>query len=1149
MSLRIIYGRAGSGKSRFCIEDIKRTKAQFPEKTLILMVPEQFTYQAEKNLVEALGTSGLGEAEVMSFKGLARRVLDRVGGAARQHVNSAGKAMILYDVLENNKTNFKAFGRSAGQRGFVDRLSSMLSEFKRYNVTPDLLREAKDQVDDRYLKDKLEDLFLIFRKYEEFIHDRYIDTDDDLTILAQKMDKSQMLWDAEVWIDEFSGFTPQEYEIIKRLLKLCSRVNITLCTDCLVDREMIQDVDVFLPTKYTSSRLIEIAEELGVDIEKPVRMEGDIPWRFSHNKAMAHMEKNFFRYPYEVYREKTESLGIMSAANPYSEVEAAARQIIEFCRDKGLRYKDMAVVTKDLDGYEKLIRVIFSQYGIPFFIDKKRAVADHPLALLVLSAVSIMQKNFTYETMFRYLKTGLTGIDRSDVDLIENYVLANGIRGSQWYNQNPWTYRLNHSFEEESTQDEEAILERVNVIRQSIIEPLLMLKDGFRKNKTAREMSKCLYEFLCRIGIPERIERLIDLYSQRGELEIAEEYKQIWDVIIQVLDQIVEVMEDETIDIDTFHNLLYIGFTQHHIGLIPHSADQLLVGSVDRWRSHEIQCLFILGVNDGVFPASVKDEGMLSDKDREVLKSLGIELALDTKSKSFHEQYLLYTTLTKAGKYLRLSYPIADHEGKALRPSYVLGRLKRIFPNMLCSSNVLGPGEAMDLIGPPMPSFNYLIGFLRALMKNERDAEIWKDVYLWFMGKEEWREKLQNVTEALYYSNEEKPLAKEKVRNFYGNVYYSSVSRLERFASCPFAYYVRYGLKAKERKIMKMEAPDIGSFLHLVISKFSEALKEKGLGWRDLEPEWCQVEVSRIVEDIIEALQDLPFNRSKRYNYLKERLKKVVARSVWIIADHVKRSGFEPIAYEVAFGQTDELPALTLELPDGEKVVLTGRIDRIDVLETDKGSYVRIIDYKSGSKDFRLSDVYNGIELQLITYLSAIWEMGIKGKKEPFVPAGILYFKLDDPIIKTDGKDNTENLEEKLIKEMKMRGLILADKEVITQMDKTINGDSLIIPVSIKKDGSLGQRSSAATLEQFELLKEHVKRTLIKLCHQMFSGNISISPYKRKKYISCSYCPYSSICRFEKGINRYRHIGDMKDEEVWKALNNAKEDEGGENVG
>lgn len=1149
MSLRIIYGRAGSGKSRFCIEDIKRSKVEYPDKTLILLVPEQFTLQGEKNLVKALGASGIEEAEVLSFKRLARRILDEVGGAARQHVNAAGKAMIIYDILEKNKAGFKAFGRSAGQRGFVDRLAGMLSEFKRYNVTPELLFQAKEQVGDRFLKDKLEDLSLIYRSYDEIIHSRYIDTDDDLTILAQRMDKSQKLKGAEIWIDEFSGFTPQEYEIIKKLFRLCCRVNICLCTDCLIDDGNILDVDVFSPTKYTSSRLLEIAREMGVKVEKPVRMQEGIPLRFNDNQAMAHLERNFFSYPYEIFKDKTDSLSVLSAINPYNEVESAARHIIHLCRDKGLRYKDMAVVTKELESYEKLVRIIFTEYGIPFFIDKKRAVSDHPLTMLTLSAIGIIQKNFTYETVFRYLKTGLSGTNMDDVDLLENYVLANGIRGSQWYNQARWSYRLNHSFEdEEASEEERASLERVNEARESFIKPLLELRNGLKGAETTRDMCTCLYEFLCLIGIPDRIEDLAAVYSCRGELETAEEYKQIWDVIIQVLDQIVEVSGSESCSLDHFSKLLTIGFAQYDMGLIPHSADQLLVGSVDRWRSHEIYALFILGVNDGVFPTGARDEGMLSDKDRELLKDLGLELALDTKAKALQEQYLLYTTLTKAGKYVRISYPVADHEGKALRPSYVIGKLKKIFPRMEYVSTILGEGDAKELIGPPLPSFNNLVGFLRSLMENE-SSTLWKDVYLWFLQKDEWQDKLRNVALGLAYSNEESPLGREKVNRLYGDTHFSSVSRLERYASCPFSYYVQYGLKAMERKVLKLEAPDIGSFLHLVISSFSEALKREHLSWKEIDEAWCQNEISRIVEEVVQAAAGLPFRSSKRYAYLKERLKKVVIRSIWLIAEHVKRSGFEPVAYEMAFGQKDGLPAINLELPAGEKIILTGRIDRIDILKTDKGSYVRVIDYKSGAKEFKLSDIYNGIELQLITYLSAIWENGFDGMTGPIMPAGILYFKLDDPVLRVEGSNPPANVDEKLMKSMKMKGLILADKEIVTQMDKTIDGDSLIIPASINKDGSLGSRSSAATVEQFERLRSHVKDILVKLSGEMFSGNIAISPYKRKKYMSCTYCPYSSICRYEGETNGYRYIGDMKDEEVWSVLGKKQAENGGEDVG
>lgn len=1150
MSLRIIYGRAGSGKSRFCIEDIKSSKRENPDKILILMVPEQFTLQGEKNLVRALGASGIGEAEVLSFKRLARRILDEVGGGARQHVNSAGKAMIIHSILEKSKSSFKAFGRSAGQRGFVDRMAGMLSEFKRYNITPDLLDETKNLIDDRFLKDKLEDLLLIYKSYDEIVHSRYIDTDDDLTILARRMEKSDKLAGAEIWIDEFSGFTPQEYEIIKKLLLLCSRVNICLCTDCLAGDEKIQDVDVFSPTKYTGSRLAELAKEMGIDVERPVSMQGDIPYRFTRNKAIAHLERNFFSYPYQVYREKTGSLGILSAANPYSEVEAAARQIIHLCRDKGLRYRDMAVVTKDLDSYEKLVRIIFEEYKIPFFIDKKRAVSDHPLAMLVLSALAIIQKNFTYETVFRYLKTGLSGIGTEEVDLLENYVLANGIRGSQWYSEGEWSYRLNYSFgDEDAGENEKAIIEKVNHIRHKVAEPLLELKKGLKEAKLAPDACLCLYEFLCHIGIPDRVEELAEKYREQKQLEAAEEYKQIWDVIIQVLDQIVEVSGDENMTLERLSGFLNIGFSQYDMGLIPHSGDQLLVGSIDRWRSHEIEALFILGVNDGVFPSAVRDEGMLSDKDREMLKSLGLELALDTKTKAFQEQYLLYTTLTKAGRYLRISYPAADHEGKALRPSYVIGKLKRIFPNLESMSTILGDGEAMDLIGPPLPSFNYLIGFLRNLANNDKDADLWKDVYLWFLQRKEWQDKLRHVAAGLRYTNDERPLAKEKVNKLYGSTYNSSVSRLERYASCPFSYYVQYGLRAKERKVLKLEAPDIGSFLHLVISRFSEGLKRNNLSWKHVDEAWCQEEINEIIEEILESIPGLPFRRSKRYIYLKERLKKVVTRSIWLIAEHVKKSGFEPVAYEMAFGEADGLPAITLELPTGEKIALKGRIDRIDILKTQKGTYVRVIDYKSGAKEFKLSDVYNGIELQLITYLSAIWEKGLKSGDGTYMPAGILYFKLDDPVLRIDGRKPPENIEDKLKKAMRMKGLVLADKEIITEMDRDIKGDSLIIPAGITKDGSLSSRSSAATVEQFERLRNHVKETLVKLSAEMFTGNISISPYKRKKYISCTYCPYSSVCKFEGETNGYRLIGDMKDEEVWSLLGKKEAKKEGMEIG
>lgn len=1155
MSLRIIFGKAGSGKSKFCIDDIKKAWVIDTSRTLILIVPEQFSFQAERSMVKALGGLGLGKPEVLSFKRLARKVMDEVGGSAKQHVNNAGKAMIIHSVLNKYRDNFKAFGRSAGQKGFVDKLSGMLSEFKRYNIDSIVLEETTEKIEDKFLKDKLEDLTLIYSKYEEILHQRYIDTDDDLTLLRDRIDKSKYLKDSEIWIDEFSGFTPQEYEIIAKLLQVTKRINVSLCTDCLMDCEQIQDIDVFYSIKNTGNKLIAIARDANIEIEKPIALKSDIPWRFNNSKALAHMEENLFKYPYEIYDKNTDDIKVISAANLYNEVENTAEYIVKFCRGKKIRYKNMAVVMRNLDDYEKLIRIIFPQYNIPFFIDKKRAVTEHPLTLLVLSALQILIKNFSYESVFRYLKTGLlfktqnSVLIPQDVDMLENYVLANGIRGGKWFQKEPWDYRIEYSIEaNEPGKEELEMINKINDIRLAVIEPIIVFKEKIKSSKKARDLCQYLYEFLCNIEIPEKIEELEAKYKEKNELEIAEEYKQIWDMIIDILDQIVEVNGDEKLKLEEFYDTLDLGFSEHSMGLIPHAIDEVLIGSIDRWRSHEIDILFILGANDGILPAVSKDEGMLSDKDRNALRELGLELAPDTKTQAFDEQFLLYSALTKAGGSLIISYPLGDSEGKGLRPSTIISKLKRIFPKMERLSTVIDAGKGLNNVTATIPTFNMLISTLRNLAEDQSiDSDLWRNVYLWFMERPEWKYRLSHIAEGLFYTNEENSLGEGKF--IIGNRHYTSVSRLERYKSCPFSYYVQYGLRAKERRIMSMEPPDIGSFLHLVIDLFSKYLQKESIKWADVEESWSNKKIDQLVEEIVGSSPGLPLKRTNRYMYLKERLKRVVKRSIWLIVEQAKRSNFEPIIYEGQFGG-EGLPAMKLILPDGGEIVLTGRIDRIDLYKENDKSYVRIVDYKSGSKSFRLSDLYYGLQLQLILYLSTIWEKGIGGIADKVLPAGFFYFKLDEPLIRTKGKNEDMDIEKEIMKEMKMKGLILADADIIKQMDKSIEGHSLILPARINKDGTLGKSSSVATIKQFEMLKSYAKNILYDISKEIYKGNISISPYKKNKSTPCSYCPYSSICRFEPNIagNKYRFLKELNNEKAWELLQKEAEGQGGEAI-
>lgn len=1134
MSLRMIYGRAGCGKSHFCLCDMK-DKLQAAKGRLVLIVPEQFSFQAEKKLVEMLGASGVNGAEVLSFRRLAYRVFSEVGGLSRRHVNPAGKSMFILSIIERLKDQLQVFGKASAQKGFVSILSSTLSELKRYNITPDMLEDIKGNLEEELLRGKLEDLRLIYSEFEKTLHEKFIDTDDDLAILADKLELSKLYEGAEFWIDEFSGFTPQEYRVIEKLLNKAERVNIALCTDCISEEVCLDICDIFAPVRNSAARLLKLAKENGTTVEKPVRLD---ELKFSkHNSELKHLESCLSTFSYNPYKEDTKAIGLFTAANMYSEVENTARKVLELCREKGLRYGEIAVVTGNLPAYDGLIRVIFSQHGIPFFIDQKRGVMGHPLVLAVLSALHILSGGWSYEAVFRYLKTGLTNIAKADVDLIENYVLANGIRGSRWTRDEQWSFSPDGYGGAELTEYEKTTLARINEIRNDIVTPFKNFEAYIRGRKKCREICTALFGFLTEIGIPARMEEIVDAMKSSGNLELAGEYSQIWNILMEALDQLVEVMGEESLSIERFAGILSAGLEEYKMGLIPPSLEQVLVGSIDRSKNHEVKALFILGVNDGIFPASAGAEGILSDKDRERLRSLGVELAQDTRSKTFEQQLLVYTAMTTASDRLYLSCPVADSEGRTLRPSSVISRLKRYFPKLRLESNLsrdISRDGELEMISSAVPTFNELIYTVRSRVEGLNVHTVWDSVYRWYMSREDWKQKVGQAMSGFAYTNQPEAVTREKTAKLYGSSIYTSISRLEKYAACPFAYYVQYGLKAKERKVFKLEAPDMGTFLHEVLDRFSKRVADSGMNWKELQHEWCSERVSELVEEVVAAAPGSVLNSSPRYKYIAERLKRVLTRAVWLIVEHMKRSGFEPLGYEVAFGMNEALPPITIKLSTGESIVLNGRIDRVDVLKAEDGTYYRIVDYKSGLKSFKLSDVFYGLQLQLVMYMDAV--RGLDPQKN-MQPAGMLYFRIDDPVVSLGRDAETDKIEKEIMKQLKMKGLLLKDVRLIKEMDNQISGDSLIIPARLNKDGNLG-RASAASVEQFELIGKHARRLIASLGEEIMRGNISVSPYKNKKNTPCAYCSYSSICQFDPSLksNTYRVLKDKKDEEVWEQI-------------
>lgn len=1140
MSLQIIYGRAGSGKSSFCYGDIKKSIKAGNKIPLILIVPEQFSLQAELNIVEMLGASGLNSAEVLSFKRLAYRVLSEEGGISRRKLTQTGKSMLIYSIMDKIKEDLKVFGASARRKGFVDNVCNIISEMKRYNVTADKLTQVGkefDANDSSVLRDKLNDISLIYSKYESQLANSYLDLDDDLSLLSEKLDKCSLLDGCQIWIDAFSGFTPQEYDIIEKLMKKANKVSITLCTDCLEDKQNITGVELFAPTQQTCHKLNKIANTNQIKIENPVPINCSQSPRFI-SKDIAHIEKKIYSFGKNIYDTYIEGLNIYRASSMYSEVEEVARDIIEQCREKNYKFGEVAVVTGDISSYASIIQAVFSQYQIPFFIDNKRDILGHPLVVLLISAMQIYNSNWSYEVVFRYLKTGLTGINIHDIDILENYVLANGIRGNKWTKEQKWTYGLQPALGIKSSNAyDEYVVEKSNGIRDIIIKPLKAFNSKLKGRKKVVQICTALFELLCDLEIPEQLEGLVEFFKEKGQLEQANEYSQIWNMLMDVLNQIVEISGQNYITMEKFIELVEVGIKECKMGLIPPAIEQVMVGTVERSKSNAVKAYYILGANDGVFPMAIKDEGILTDIERDYLRNLGVELATDTRNRVFEQQFLIYTVLSIPSHYLHISYSVSDSKGKSMRQSPIINKLERMFPKLEIKSNVQSIESEQKKICNENTVFNDLIAAIKRGSEGYQTEDWWKDIYSWYASKQEWKEKFDVALKAFYHTNQEACVSVEKTKRLYGSNINTSISRLEKYISCPFAYYIQYGLKARDRKVFRLSAPDMGTFLHEILDRFSRRVHEEGYRWRDLEREWCIEIINQEVEKMLNELKDSVFTGTRRYAYLTGRLKRTLIRAVWIIAEQIKRGGFEPIGYEVGFGIGEQMPPITIELPSGEKLILNGRIDRVDALKTDEGTYLRIIDYKSGSKAFKLSEVYHGMQIQLLTYLDAIWQNGIKNMEGPILPGGMLYFKIDDPILKGGRKLTDEDIEREIMKQLKLKGLLLADVKLIREMDRDIEGDSIIIPARINKDDNLG-RSSAATLEQFGMLRKHVKELLVNIGNEMLTGNIKISPYKNRKITACKYCDYLTVCQFDTSMkdNEYRILKDLKDDEVWKLM-------------
>lgn len=1142
MALQFILGSSGTGKTHFVYDTIIKESIVNPNTNYLILVPEQFTLQTQKDLVSMHPNKGIMNIDILSFMRLAYRVFGEVGGNNRLVLEDTGKSMIVKKVVMEKKNDLILFGANVKKQGFIDEMKSMISELLQYSVhSTELEKMVEIAGDKKLLSNKIKDIITIYRAYEEFLRDRYINAEEILDVLCEVIDKSKIVKDSIICLDGFTGFTPSQYKLLSHLLKLAKKVYVTVTLDAREENRHLKEHELFYLSSQTIEKLTKIADENDVEVFPNIFPSScnEVPFRYRKSKALAHLEHNIFRYPYKTFEGEQEDITVTAAKTAKEEVKYTVVEILRLIREEGYRYKDIAIVTGDVEGYAQIVKQEMAQVDIPCFIDMKKNILTNPLVEFVRAAIEVVEHNFSYEGVMRFLKCKLVNVDFEILSALDNYVIAQGIRGISMYSKE-WTrtYRTNYTID----------LEGINLLREQLVVELRPLYEVLnRKDATVREKITALYDVMVFYQCEEKLQREADEFKAKPSdenLQLAKEYEQVYRLVLEIFDRIVELLGEDILILKEFKDILETGLKEAKVGLIPPGVDQILVGDIERTRLKDIKALFFIGVNDGIVPKANPGGGILSDLDRQLFADHAIELSPTKRQNAYTTEFYLYLNLTKPQSKLYLSFAKIDAKGKAMRTSYLIGKIQKLFPNMLTISADARTGDFnhdLDKILSTDYGLDYLIEQLRDYEEEKKDDLFYELYQLYLDGKLEARTPLSNILDGVFYRNKETGLSAVVAKKLYSESLIGSVTRMERYAACAFAHFLEYGLNLEERREYQVSIPDIGNIFHEALELFSKKLKSTEYNWHNLPKE---VEVSLGKESVVEAVTDFGngiLESSKRNAYLIKRVERILLKTVEILAKQLQAGKFEPMLYEQFFAHADRY------------LNLHGRIDRVDIYEEEQKLYIKVIDYKSGSTSFDLMSLYYGLQLQLGVYLSAAMElMKEKYPEKEIIPAGVFYYNLDDPIV-----EKSDHVEADIDKKLRMNGLANADKKVVSFIDcKLISADgelsksvkSSVIPVETSKEGEFTKRSSIATIDQFQQLQKYITDLMHSFSLKIMEGDVFHNPYKSKNKDACSYCKFSSVCGFDCKIEgyRYRKLRQLSNDDIWNLLKEKGDEDDGE---
>lgn len=1105
--INFIYGRAGSGKTaEICKQAAKSVAAG---RQVFMLVPEQMALDTEEKMTALLdGTPSLS-FEILNFRRLCNHIFRTVGGLSYSYISKSGRLLLVWQTLCELAPLLKTI--PSPDRSTAERVLHAITEFKTYCVSPTMLEAAADKLSkdgkNEKLRDKLLDLSLIYAAYTNLSLGLGEDADDDLTKAAESLSKNDIFKGADIFLDSFWGFTPQQFKIISELFRQADNVTVSLCLDAVTEK---RGDELFVNHHATAATLVRLAERAGLPVKETL-LDGNFRGK---NAELQYLEKNLWNLELKKsdYREgQPESVKMVECQSLFAECEAVATDICRRVRE-GSSWRDFAIVTRGLNRYDGILDVMLDKYGIPHFISARTDIKTKPVIKLILSALSLYTSNFECEDLISYIKTGLCGITPNEVSVFENYIHLWNIRGrgrlAEDFTMNPGGYTA--AF----TADSEELLEKINSIREAVLIPIFDFHGKLREAKTAKNFAAALYSFLLALELPATLQRITD-ELRPAMPETAQETEQLWSVIIDALDELCTVMGETEINVSVFAELLKIIFDETDIGRIPATLDSVVCGDASLLRA-DTKHMYIIGANDGIFPASPSEKGIFSDSECDILSSLGVELAPNSEYVAADERFLFYRAASSASESLTLLWSTSDLSGHAMKQSFAISRLKTIFKDIRSVEYAALPLEER------IEGSRNILEFIA----EAGETSLGNALREYASSDEELTARLNRLS--LPLCDDDEQLDSETAAALFGGNLSLTQSRLESFVLCKFSYFCKYALKLEEKKSAEFNPADIGSFIHHILEKFVRHAEENGSLAAVSEEELDRL-LDGIVSDYMTKVCRIDDKLSgSRIGHLFARLKRSSRILCKNLIAEFSESEFSPKLFELSIGRRSDgeeyVDPFKIPLADGTDACVYGIADRVDVYKKDDKFFVRVVDYKTGSKEFSLEDLKLGLNMQMLLYLFSIWKNGAKSEgalsipaDKEILPAGVLYFSAGVPTVTLDHPTTVSEVEEIISHKLPRKGILLDDPEVLEAMETGLSGK--FIPVKPNKDGVLGAASGCtlASLDDFGELLSDMENTVRKIGEEMKAGKACAKPLRDKKHDGCAFCQMRPICR--KDIN------------------------------